>query len=210
MGCVYLATNTETNDQYIGYTIKTLKDRIKRHYKNARLGYDSTLHFIRAIRKYGTNLFSWRILFESNIVVELKEKEIYFIEKYSPAYNMTKGGDGTDGLPYTDERRRKISEAHTGKRRGMFSEEWRNNLGNAHLGIKHPPRSEEWRRKQSESHKGKPLSEEHRRKLSESRMGKKRGPYGPNGPMSEEQRRNISAGLIKFNNAKKQVEAVHE
>lgn len=75
------------------------------------------------------------------------------------------------GVPKSEEHKRKISEAHKGK--------------------KHP-RTPEWSAKIAEAKRGKPswnkglkFSEEAKKKMSESRKGKKRG------PMSEETKRKI-------------------
>lgn len=238
MGCVYLATNTQTLAQYIGFTSKTMKARKAEHIYFSRHGKRG--HFPAALRKYGQEAFFWEVLVESDDIDFLKRKEISFIAEYSPRYNMTIGGDGIVGMacseetkqklsaifkgkplseetkqklsaamtgrkngPHSEETKRKISEAHKGKPRGTFSEAWRQHLSEANVGKHHGKRSEEWCKKISESRKGKTASEETRRKMSVSRLGKKRGPYGPNGTMGEEQRCNISAGLKRFYSNKK-------
>jgi len=60
--------------------------------------------------------------------------------------------------PFSDEHRRRISEAKKGKKRKPFSEEWLKKLSAASKG-------------RVPSNKGKPLSEEHRRKISEANKG---------------------------------------
>lgn len=176
MGCVYLATNTETLNQYVGFTSKTLEARRNQHYKNAKLGYYPKSHFLNAIRKYGESVFTWRVLYESDDVEVLKETEIEMISKLSPEYNMTIGGDGSvrpghPGCrhPLSEEHKRKISEAlrsRPGPWKGMpVSEERKRKM------------SETLKRRWSErklSMEPKPekvyvRSEEHRRRLSEAR-----------------------------------------
>jgi hypothetical protein len=81
--------------------------------------------------------------------------------------------------PFTEEHKRKMSEAHKGKK---LSEEQKRRLseinkGNQYTKGKHWKLSEEAKRKSSEARKGKPHSEERKRKISESMKGKKRGPY---------------------------------
>ena len=108
--------------------------------------------------------------------------------------NKTYGGDGISGYVFSEETKKKLSEAHKGKthseksRRNMsesqkgktFSEETKRKLSEAKKGKTH---SEETKRKLSEAKKGKTFSEEHKRKLSESQKGKSR---------SEESKRKLS------------------
>jgi hypothetical protein len=63
--------------------------------------------------------------------------------------NKTYGGDGISGYVFSEETKKKLSEAHKGK-----------------------THSEESKRKMSEVNKGKTLSEEHKRKISEAKKGK--------------------------------------
>ena len=63
--------------------------------------------------------------------------------------NKTYGGDGISGYVFSEETKKKLSEAHKGK-----------------------THSEESKRKMSEVNKGKTLSEEHKIKLSEAKKGK--------------------------------------
>ena len=61
--------------------------------------------------------------------------------------------------PASEERRRKLSEAHMGK---TLTEEHKRNIGKAQKGKKVGPLSEEQKRKISEALKGRPLTEEQR------------------------------------------------
>ena len=72
------------------------------------------------------------------------------------------------GRTFTEEHRRKMSEAKKGKKRKPLSEETRRKMSEAHKGKKF---SEEHRKKLSEAHKGIPLTEECRRHMSEARKG---------------------------------------
>ncbi len=82
------------------------------------------------------------------------------------------------GKIFSDETKRKISEAKKGVKRPPFSKEWRMNIGKAHKGIcKGRKLSDETKRKMSEAMKGKkrpPFTEEHKRKIGESKIGKRR------------------------------------
>jgi group I intron endonuclease len=163
MGCVYLATNTVTMDQYVGFTSKTLGWRRKTHYRYAYRGLKG--YFNSAIRKYGEAAFFWIGLFDSDDVDILKAKEIHYIAEYSPVYNMTKGGDGAVGCIRSEETRRKMSEWQIGRK---MSEESKLKMSKAKTGKKHGPMSDETKRKLSETHIGRPKSEQTRRKISET------------------------------------------
>ena len=93
---------TPRGGKYIGKTIGNEKHRWQNHiseaYNKNNKDYNSILN--KAIRKYGGNNFSCKIL-EDNISNDiLNEREIYWIEYYKTfyldnfhGYNMTKGGD---------------------------------------------------------------------------------------------------------------------
>ena len=92
---IYQITNKLTNDSYIGKTINQIQKRFYQHKYNA-LNKKSQTYLHRAIRKYGEHNFNICLLDEANNIPELNQKEIIWIEKFSPKYNMTKGGDGGD------------------------------------------------------------------------------------------------------------------
>lgn len=89
---IYKIVNNLNGNFYIGKTTKTKEERLQRHFYSSLYGSETHLH--RAIRKYG----------KSNFIIEevecplpediLDEREIYWIEKLNPPYNMTEGGDG--------------------------------------------------------------------------------------------------------------------
>lgn len=89
---IYKIVNKLTGDFYIGKTTKTKEERLQRHFYTSSYGSETHLH--RAMRKYG----------KSNFIIEevecqlsedvLDEREMYWIEKLNPPYNMTEGGDG--------------------------------------------------------------------------------------------------------------------
>lgn len=81
------------------------------------------------------------------------------------------------GETLTIDQRRKISIGMTGRKRQPFSEEHRRKLSEAKRGDKHPlygvGHSIETRKKMSRSHTGKRLTPEHRANISKSLMGRK-------------------------------------
>ena len=148
---IYQIINTITNDVYIGKTTQEFHKRINAHKSTARRNKGSYIH--RTINKYGIENFKFLIL-EDNILTEkeLNEKEIFYIHKLQPEYNLTLGGDGVSGFKQSKEHIQKRTAPYKGK-----------------------PLSEETKRKLSltmkgriSNRKGVKLSDETRKKMSDS------------------------------------------
>ena len=105
---VYVITNKINHKKYVGITTQTIAKRWEQHKSMARQinHKDSNSIFKKAIRKYGENAWIIEQLDTANSLEELKEKEIYWIDKLKTyafdengwGYNSTRGGD------YVDER----------------------------------------------------------------------------------------------------------
>ena len=155
MGYVYKITNTVNNKSYIGISVnEPEKDRIQKH-----LSGKGNRVLANAVKKYGKDAFTYEVL-EANVFDEfLPDLEVAYIANCNTiaphGYNLTHGGDNHKKL--SADTRRKMSEAHKGKKNHQF-------------GRRH---SVSTRRKMSEAHKGKKLSTEARRKMSETRKGRK-------------------------------------
>lgn len=161
---------------YIGITARPVARRW-----HGGSAYRNNAHFYAAIKKYGWDAFEHEILAEGLTREEACTLEVELIAKHQstdPAkgYNISRGGDKTTlGYRYSEESRRKISHALTGKRRGVkhttehcehisqalkghqVSEGTRNKLRQA-LGDRF--QSEEARKKQKENS---PKGEKHHR-----------------------------------------------
>lgn len=103
---VYVHTNKKNNKKYIGITSRSLKQRAR----NGE-GYKGCEKFYNAIKKYGWNNFSHKILFRnlSKEEAELKEQEL--IKEYNTqinGYNVANGGSVNS---MTDETKQKISKS---------------------------------------------------------------------------------------------------
>ena len=174
MSILYKTTNLVNDKIYIGVHNDTDPEYLGSGY-----------HLYNAIKLYGREHFIRETLFEgTDEEMYSKEEEIVtrdFVNQ-KENYNIALGGGGCD-VPYTEKRRKKVSEANKGR---IFSEEHKRNLSEARKGNLH---SEETRKKMSEVHKGRifsdeskrrmsistkgvPKSEAHKKKLSEARKGK--------------------------------------
>lgn len=142
---VYKITNLVNGKIYIGkHSTTNLDDNY--------MGSGVVLH--KAYQTYGLVCFKKEIIDYYTSEEELNRGEIYWIARFNSTdpnvgYNLTQGGEGSLGLIFSEEARRKISESKKGK-----------------------PRSEEVKHKISETKKGKPRSEETARKISESMKGR--------------------------------------
>jgi group I intron endonuclease len=183
---IYIIENKASGMLYVGKA-NDVERRWRRHKQDS--SDDPRSYFHRAIRKYGPDNFEVKVVDESddeNYV--LKVLEPLWIKQLKDEgyvlYNMTDGGDGIPGLIHSEETKRKMSDSLRGKIR---SDETRQKLREANLGKMH---SDETRKKVSEAIKGKkkpPRTEEHCKKLSEAAQAR--------GPMSDEQREKITAGM---------------
>lgn len=96
-------------------------------------------------------------------------------DPYCNGYNTTQGGDGNLGHKVSDESRLQMSKSHQGQQswaKGKtFSEEHRRRLSEAKRGKPRQKHSEETKQKMSEKAKGRPRTAETCKKISESKKG---------------------------------------
>jgi group I intron endonuclease len=119
---IYMFTNTQTNDFYIGQS-KNLYNRFRNYFnpayitglnnKNSRVG--------RAILKYGYENFSLTIL-EYCDKSDLTEREQFYFDTLKPVYNILKtAGVYVDVFTHTDDTKKKISNTLKGVNAGENS-----------------------------------------------------------------------------------------
>jgi hypothetical protein len=113
-GSIY-KINFPNGKHYIGLTTTSLEQRTKEHKKSSKSGDAKCIY--NAIRKY--EMVDTLELIEidtADTVEELCEKEIGYIIEYNSyymnenGYNMTYGGEGTNGYIFTEEDNKKNSE----------------------------------------------------------------------------------------------------
>lgn len=114
---IYLIMNKKTNQKYVGGSINIGK-RLKDH-KAGKFAYKQYID--RAIKKHGKDNFVYQIITELPAdwgIINQHEK--YWIKYYNTYknpkhYNLTKGGEGTQGYFPNNITRQKMSDAKSGK-----------------------------------------------------------------------------------------------
>jgi len=140
------------------------------------------------------------ILFDDISYEEAKEKEKEFISLYGridlglrTLVNMTNGGEGSLGIVFSEESKKKIGAGNKGRK---CTEETKLKISLARKGFKH---TEEVKRKIGDFKKGKklpprkPLSQEERQKMSINRTGRK---YNVTYVITEEHRQKLRDGAL--------------
>ncbi len=79
------------------------------------------------------------------------------------------------GIPFSEDRRRMLSEQRKGRPRKPHTEETRRKISESNKGKSRPPVTDETRQKLSTAFKGREFTPEWRRKISEAKKGKKTG-----------------------------------
>jgi group I intron endonuclease len=162
---IYKITNKINQKSYIGFTSKTLKQRLNKHRKDAQYMNRDTI-LCQAIRKYGIESFEIELLHESESLEDtLQIMENKFIIEHEThcstgkGYNMTMGGEGTIGHKHNETTRKLMSRSHTGMK---HLESTKNKLSKLRLGDKNP-------------NFGKTFSDETKKKISEKVSGGRNG-----------------------------------
>lgn len=166
-----------SNKRYIGITSQEPKKR----WLNGH-GYKRNKHFYSAIEKYGWDNFKHIIVARGLTEDEAKWLEIELIREWDSSnreygYNVSLGGESSNGYKHTEETKQKLSEINKGKNSYWygkeFSDEHKENLSKSHSGSNHSNYgkhlSEKTKKKIKESNKGKIRSKETRQKISEYR-----------------------------------------
>lgn len=191
--------------RYIGLTSGALHKRFTSHKSSAYT------------KNTQTPVYHWMRKHEGEILCEiieecstedfefLVEREKYWIATYRLHYgsledhttedyllNVSDGGDGTPGVPWTDERRESYSKMFSGEGNPMYgvarSEESKQKQSESISGEKHwnygNNWSDEYKEKQRVAHLGQtswckglklgPISDDHKRRISEANTGSKR------------------------------------
>ena len=124
-----------------------------------------------------------------------------------PEYNASPSAYGSAGQPHTEETKRKIADAHRGRKKPPMTVEQRANIAAAQRGRKNTeetkrrmsaaalnrkkrlPFSEAARRNMADAQRGKTLSDEHKTRISVALTGR---------AFSEDHRQNLSCAMRKL------------
>ena len=163
---IYKITNTLNGKVYIGKTTRSLEKGFKEHCNPG----SSCCAIRNAIQKHGKENFKISLISIHQDKESADAEEKRLITEYcsirKSGYNLTYGGEGG---ALSEETKRKISVAHTGKK---LSKEHKTKMSNAKKGSKNynfgKHMSEEQKLKISIGNKGKIVSEETKRKISAS------------------------------------------
>jgi group I intron endonuclease len=93
---VYCAVNQVNNKIYIGLTSQILKRRIATHICKSKNPQNNYFH--NALNTHGKDSFKWYVLYQSNDINQLKEKETFYINEFKSndrekGYNLSTGGE---------------------------------------------------------------------------------------------------------------------
>jgi group I intron endonuclease len=189
---IYMAYNPISEKYYIGQTVD-LARRKREHKGEANSGCSFSFH--RALRKYGVDIFEWRVLSDDSSSDGMNSRETLLIWAFRAddpdyGYNMSVGGVGGGmlGRKHTDESKQKMSKALKGR---VFSPETLARMSAAQKGKQSPKKgkpqwSEEEKKRIGDIHRGKRISEQQKKLISESLKGRL---------FSIETRQKISAAL---------------
>lgn len=173
-GIIYKLRNKLNRKCYIGQTTNSVEIRLAGHFrtKESPIG--------RALRKYGLQSFSIKILDTASSLAILNEKEVYWISRYKTmvsqgGYNIAVGGGGTVGVKLTKERKAAVAAANKRRPAPMTGRnhtiEARQKMSLASKGRKLSP---EWRRKIGLAGKGRRHTPETCEKIRQAKLGKPR------------------------------------
>ncbi len=101
-GSIYVVTNTQTKEQYVGQTTQSVFRRWSAHKSSAK---KPKFKFAHAIARYGSGMFEcieWYIAFNKS---ELDYAEKLVINEINPVYNLTRGGAGKPDKVITQKQR---------------------------------------------------------------------------------------------------------
>jgi group I intron endonuclease len=210
---IYVIRNSVDNRAYVGQTTD-FAQRKAGHVYSAKRGDHRPLY--QAMREFGVDQFSFDIIEECNdprIASQREEHWVTHFDSFNNGFNLTQGGGyhvGNKGRKFTEEHKKKISEAHKGKivsdetrkkigeasRDRVLSEETKRRIGEAQRRRQpRPPASEETKQKLSDALKGRSrpdvaeklqgreLTDEHKAKIAAAGLGRR---------VSEETRRKMS------------------
>lgn len=173
---IYKIENLKNGKMYFGQTIDYDKRKAE-HLRALSGGYHKNRYLQSAWDKYGADSFSFS--FVANCAEnELDVFEKKYISDYNSeapnGYNLTCGGDGVRGMKWSEESRKRVSEARKGKPRAPRQNEGQSAESRTKMSasMKAKWQDESYRDKVRISHTGKTFSQETKEKMSEAHRGR--------------------------------------
>ena len=163
---IYAIVNSVTRDMYVGSAVA-----VNRRWSTHRRDLANQCHYNtrlqRAYDKYGKDVFDWEIVQFVDDRSKLIDREQFWINFFTPAYNGRPVANSPLGTKHSAETRAKMSASAKKK---VFTEEHKQNISKAKKGI--CTISEEQKQRLSELNKGKVFSAESRAKISATSTGR--------------------------------------
>ena len=157
-GIIYCARNEINLKSYVGQTLGPLEKRKAKHLSDARNGSENYFH--RAIRKYGEDAFTWRVLEEDIPEPRINNREPLWIDYYDSFNNGYNSRTGGSGGTHSEATKAKMSASHlqlvAAGEHHTQSPEWRE-------------QTSAWQRERGKRGEGPPQSPEARAKASATR-----------------------------------------
>lgn len=110
-GSIYIATNTHTGEQYVGQTRHSVAKRWDAHWRTATCPVSRKAKFQKALVHFGRDAFQVYEVFVAFDAEALNAAEIALIADFQPVYNATRGGKGLRAVVFSEETKKKISNA---------------------------------------------------------------------------------------------------
>lgn len=108
---IYIITNKINQKKYIGLS-NNIKRRFSEHKSSLKNANKNNVLY-KAFKKYGLENFNFKILELVENIDELASREVFWIKKIKPEYNMNKGGLGNLGHVVSEDVRNKLKISAT-------------------------------------------------------------------------------------------------
>ena len=182
---IYSCFNIKTGKHYIGQTKFTVEKRFHGHFKESRMqkAHQKISKFHSALRKYGKDAFVVTVLTVCNTQKETDLAEQYWISYFNSTddefgYNIARGGLTQFGPKnHSDETKQKMRIAKLGKK---FTEEHKKKISEANKG------KNKYDKKEDHPWWGKKHSEESKIKMSKSISEAVKGNNNPRAKLTED------------------------
>lgn len=115
---IYKIFNIQTNELYIGSAIN-LRNRWSKHKWRLKNKKHHSIILQRSFDKYGIDFFKFEVI-EYVETDSLIDREQFWIDTYSPAYNVLQKAGSSKGFKHTEETKIKLREMNLGSKNPMF------------------------------------------------------------------------------------------